>query len=52
MTIFMRFGAKLQGDKMTLERWHFIGFLQRLIGLLVKSVYFSSLCCIICQWWQ
>ncbi len=41
------------GVKMTSERWqhHNVIFTQRLVGLLVKSVDFSNLCCIMCQWW-
>ncbi len=40
----LQFGANLQGVKMTLERWqhYYITFTQRLVGLLVKSVAFSS----------
>ncbi len=46
------FKAKLQGVKITSERWqHYnVDFTQRLVCLLVKSVDFSNLCCIICQW--
>ncbi len=40
---YLRFGAKLQGGKMTLERWqhHNVTFTQRSVGLLVKSVDFA-----------
>jgi len=40
----MRFEAKLRVVKMTVERWphhHFV-FTQRLVGLLVKSIYFRN----------
>jgi len=39
---------------MTLERWqhHYFVFTQRLVGLLVKSVDFNNLSCIIYQWWK
>ncbi len=49
----LRFRAKLQGGKMTSERWqhHNVTFTQRSVGLLVKSVHFSNLCCIMYQWW-
>ncbi len=42
-----------KGVKMTSERWqhHNVTFTQRSVGLLVKSVHFSNLCCIMCQWW-
>ncbi len=30
---------------------HNIIFTPRLVGLLVKSIHFSNLCCIMCQWW-
>ncbi len=42
-----------RGLKMTSERWQHYNaiYTQRLVGLLVKSVDFSCLCCIICQWW-
>ncbi len=41
-----------KGVKMASERWqHYnVIFTQRLIGLLVKYVHFSNLCCIMCQW--
>ncbi len=41
-----------RGVKMTLERWQHnnVSFTQRLLGLLVKSVDFRNLCCIMCQW--
>ncbi len=51
-----QFSAKIQsqikGVKMALERWpHYtVTSIQRLVGLLVKSVHFSYLCCIMCQW--
>ncbi len=37
---------------MASERWqhHNVTFTQRLVGLLVKYVDFSCLCCIMCQW--
>ncbi len=39
---------------MIVERWqhHYFILTQRLTGLFVKSIYFSNLFCIICQWWQ
>lgn len=41
----LRFGANYRDIKNTLERWqHHYVFAERLIGLLVKSVYFSKLC--------
>ncbi len=50
--LHLRFRAKLQGVKMTSERWqHHVIFKQRLVGVLEKSVDFSNLCCIVCQWW-
>ncbi len=38
--------------KMASERWqhHNVIFTQRLVDLLVKSVDFSNLHCIMCQW--
>jgi len=45
---YLRFGAQLQGLKITLERWQHHGFIftLRLIDLLVKLVDFIHLCCI------
>ncbi len=44
----------ITGRKLTSERWqnHYFIFTQRLVGLLVKSVDFSNLCCVMCQWRQ
>ncbi len=44
--------SQIIGVKMISERQqhHNVMFTQRLVGLLVKSVDFSNLCCIIYQW--
>jgi len=49
MHYFVRFEAKLQGGKRTLERWQHLYFFS--LSLLVKSVAFSDLFCIIIQRW-